>query len=170
MDIPLQARLEAISTLIFDVDGVFTNNTLLISDTDVIRIFNARDGFAVQTAVNAGFRMAIITGGKQDSMANRLKGLGITDVFYKVPIDKKLEVFEKYITDNQLDTSTILFMGDDIPDLLLMRAYPMLKVCPNDAVPEVKAIADIITNAKGGHEAVREIIELVMKAQNKWIF
>lgn len=165
----LTEHIQKINTFIFDVDGVFTDNSLIVSETDVSRVFNARDGYAVQMAAKAGFRLASITGGKQESLVRRLTGLGIKDVFYKVSTDKKLEVFDKYVADNNLSIESILYMGDDIPDLLLMQERNVLKVCPNDAVSEVLEIADFITTAKGGHEAVREIIELVMKTQGKWL-
>ena len=94
MDIQLKSKLSKITTFVFDVDGVFTDATLIVGESDVQRIFNVRDGYAVQIAVKSGYRMAVISGGKQKSIATRLSGLGIQDVYLSVATDKKLLVFQ----------------------------------------------------------------------------
>jgi 3-deoxy-D-manno-octulosonate 8-phosphate phosphatase (KDO 8-P phosphatase) len=151
------------------VDGVFTDATLIVGESDVQRIFNVRDGYAVQIAVKSGYRMAVISGGKQKSIATRLSGLGIQDVYLSVATDKKLLVFQEYVALNNLQEEEILFIGDDIPDYLLMKNTKVLACCPADATEEVKSICDFITPNFGGKGAVRDVIELVMKAQNKWL-
>jgi 3-deoxy-D-manno-octulosonate 8-phosphate phosphatase (KDO 8-P phosphatase) len=169
MDIKLKSKLSKITTFVFDVDGVFTDATLIVGESDVQRIFNVRDGYAVQIAVKSGYRMAVISGGKQKSIATRLSGLGIQDVYLSVATDKKLLVFQEYIALNNLQEEEILFIGDDIPDYLLMKNTKVLACCPADATEEVKGICDFITPNIGGKGAVRDVIELVMKAQNKWM-
>jgi 3-deoxy-D-manno-octulosonate 8-phosphate phosphatase (KDO 8-P phosphatase) len=169
MDIQLKSKLSKITTFVFDVDGVFTDATLIVGESDVQRIFNVRDGYAVQIAVKSGYRMAVISGGKQKSIATRLSGLGIQDVYLSVATDKKLLVFQEYIALNNLQEEEILFIGDDIPDYLLMKNTKVLACCPADATEEVKSICDFITPNFGGKGAVRDVIELVMKAQNKWM-
>lgn len=169
MDIKLKSKLSKITTFVFDVDGVFTDATLIVGESDVQRIFNVRDGYAVQIAVKSGYRMAVISGGKQKSIATRLSGLGIQDVYLSVATDKKLLVFQEYIALNNLQEEEILFIGDDIPDYLLMKNTKVLACCPADATEEVKSICDFITPNIGGKGAVRDVIELVMKAQNKWM-
>jgi 3-deoxy-D-manno-octulosonate 8-phosphate phosphatase (KDO 8-P phosphatase) len=169
MDIQLKSKLSKITTFVFDVDGVFTDATLIVGESDVQRIFNVRDGYAVQIAVKSGYRMAVISGGKQKSIATRLSGLGIQDVYLSVATDKKLLVFQEYIALNNLQEEEILFIGDDIPDYLLMKNTKVLACCPADATEEVKGICDFITPNIGGKGAVRDVIELVMKAQNKWM-
>jgi 3-deoxy-D-manno-octulosonate 8-phosphate phosphatase (KDO 8-P phosphatase) len=169
MDIQLKSKLSKITTFVFDVDGVFTDATLIVGESDVQRIFNVRDGYAVQIAVKSGYRMAVISGGKQKSIATRLSGLGIQDVYLSVATDKKLLVFQEYIALNNLQEEEILFIGDDIPDYLLMKNTKVLACCPADATEEVKSICDFITPNFGGKGAVRDVIELVMKAQNKWL-
>ena len=169
MDIQLKSKLSKITTFVFDVDGVFTDATLIVGESDVQRIFNVRDGYAVQIAVKSGYRMAVISGGKQKSIATRLSGLGIQDVYLSVATDKKLLVFQEYIALNNLQEEEILFIGDDIPDYLLMKNTKVLACCPADATEEVKSICDFITPNFGGKGAVRDVIELIMKAQNKWM-
>ncbi|CAN1485383.1 COG1778 Low specificity phosphatase (HAD superfamily) [Spirosomataceae bacterium] len=169
MDIKLKSKLSKITTFVFDVDGVFTDATLIVGESDVQRIFNVRDGYAVQIAVKSGYRMAVISGGKQKSIATRLSGLGIQDVYLSVATDKKLLVFQEYVALNNLQEEEILFIGDDIPDYLLMKNTKVLACCPADATEEVKSICDFITPNFGGKGAVRDVIELVMKAQNKWL-
>ena len=169
MDIQLKSKLSKITTFVFDVDGVFTDATLIVGESDVQRIFNVRDGYAVQIAVKSGYRMAVISGGKQKSIATRLSGLGIQDVYLSVATDKKLLVFQEYVALNNLQEEEILFIGDDIPDYLLMKNTKVLACCPADATEEVKSICDFITPNFGGKGAVRDVIELVMKAQNKWL-
>jgi 3-deoxy-D-manno-octulosonate 8-phosphate phosphatase (KDO 8-P phosphatase) len=169
MDNQLKSKLSKITTFVFDVDGVFTDATLIVGESDVQRIFNVRDGYAVQIAVKSGYRMAVISGGKQKSIATRLSGLGIQDVYLSVATDKKLLVFQEYVALNNLQEEEILFIGDDIPDYLLMKNTKVLACCPADATEEVKGICDFITPNIGGKGAVRDVIELVMKAQNKWL-
>lgn len=169
MDIKLKSKLSKISTFVFDVDGVFTDATLLVGENDVQRIFNVRDGYAVQIAVKSGYRMAVISGGKQKSIATRLSALGVQDVYLSVGTDQKLPVFQEYISQHKLQEEEILFIGDDIPDYLLMKNTKVMACCPADAVEEVKGICDFITPNVGGRGAVRDVIELVMKAQNKWM-
>lgn len=169
MDIKLKSKLSKITTFIFDVDGVFTDATLLVGEDDVQRVFNVRDGYAVQIAFKSGYRMAVISGGKQKSIATRLSGLGIHDIFLSVGTDQKLPVFQKYISERELEEEEVLFIGDDIPDYLLMKTTKVLACCPADATEEVKSISDYISPVSGGNGAVRDVIELVMKAQGKWM-
>lgn len=169
MDIKLRARLKKITTIIFDVDGVFTDATLVVSENDVTRTFNVRDGYAVQMAAKAGYNIAAITGGKQDSIKTRLESLGVKDVYHKVGTAQKLETFDKFVSKYQLSVEEIIYVGDDIPDYLLMSARNVLSICPADAVEEVKAVCHFISDKKGGKGVVREVIEMVMKSQNTWL-
>jgi 3-deoxy-D-manno-octulosonate 8-phosphate phosphatase (KDO 8-P phosphatase) len=169
MDIKLKAKLSKITTFVFDVDGVFTDATLLVGEGDVQRVFNVRDGYAVQIAIKSGYRMAVISGGKQKSIATRLSGLGVQDVYLSVGTDQKLPTLQKYMSEKGLNEEEILFIGDDIPDYLLMTSTRVLSCCPADATQEVKNVSDYISPIVGGRGAVRDVIELVMKAQGKWM-
>lgn len=158
--------LKDIRCFIFDVDGVFTDGGLLVTENDeFLRIMNAKDGFALKWAIDAGYEVLIITGGSSDGVKKRFERLGVKEVFLK--IHDKISVFNQLVADGKVDASKTLYMGDDIPD------YPVLKAakigaCPNDAVPEIKSVAQIITNKKGGEGCVREVIETVLRLQGKW--
>ena len=165
----LEDKLKRISTFVFDIDGVFTDATLTVSKDDVTRTFNVRDGYAVQMALKSGYQVAVISGGKQESIVTRMNSIGVQDVFIKVGTADKPKFLEEYLKDKNVSAEEVLFIGDDIPDLLLMQAFPVLCCCPSDAVDEVKVAADYIANTPGGKGAVREVIELVMKAQDKWM-
>ena len=162
-------KLKKITTLVFDIDGVFTDATVTVTQDDVTRTFNVRDGYAVQMARKSGYRMAVISGGKQESIITRMRALGVEDVFIRVGTAEKPDIFRTYIGERGVTAEEVLYIGDDIPDLLIMNAFPVLACCPADAVPEVLARADYITGAPGGKGAVREVIEWVMKAQDKWM-
>jgi 3-deoxy-D-manno-octulosonate 8-phosphate phosphatase (KDO 8-P phosphatase) len=95
-----------------------------------------------------------------------LKGLGIQDVF--LGLDSKLEVYINYLQQNDLTADQVLFMGDDIPDLQVMKLAG-LAVCPLDAVEEIKAISHYISSRNGGEGCVRDIVEKVLKIQNLWM-
>ncbi len=159
-------RFRGIHTFIFDVDGVFTDNSLMVLENGrLLRTMSARDGYAVKQALNNNYRVAIITGGRSTGVKDRLMALGIEDYFDGV--QNKISVFEKYISDNNLDTSGVLYMGDDIPDYEVLRRVG-LPTCPKDAVHEVKSVSQYICSKNGGAGCVREIIEKVMKLHDRW--
>lgn len=155
-----------IQTLIFDVDGVLTDNSVIVMENgQLIRKMNVRDGLALKMAVEEGFKVCIITGGKSKGVAERLKGLGISDIY--LGANNKLEAYDELLHMYDLDQDEILYMGDDLPDYGIMKKVG-LPVCPANAVPEIKAIAQYISPLKGGEGCVRDVIEKVMKLQNKW--
>ncbi len=169
MDLRFKSKLKKITTFIFDVDGVFTDGRLIVGDTEVQRVFHVRDGYAVQMAAKADYKMAIISGGKQESIKKRLGGLGIKDIFLAVPTTDKLKVFDRYLSDNNLKEEEVLFLGDDLPDYEIMKHRKVLSCCPADAVAEVKKVANYTAKRKGGDEVVREVIEMVLKAREDWL-
>lgn len=169
MDLRLKGRIAKISTLIFDVDGVFTDGTIIVSDSEVQRVFNVKDGYAVQMALKAGYKLAVISGGKQESIRTRLGGLGIPEIHLSVSTDGKPGILDAVLGKWNLAEEEVLYIGDDIPDLLLMKGRKLFKACPADARPEVLEQTDFICPSRGGHGAVRDVIELVMKTQNTWM-
>lgn len=169
MDIRLKSKISKITTFVFDVDGVFTDATIIVGEHDVQRVFNVRDGYAVQIALKQGYQMAVISGGKQKSIETRLGGLGIKHIYLGVGLDKKLSTLAEFMDKTGISEEEILFIGDDIPDYLIMNNTNVLSACPADATEEVIAVADYISPIKGGYGAVRDVIELVMKAQGKWM-
>jgi 3-deoxy-D-manno-octulosonate 8-phosphate phosphatase (KDO 8-P phosphatase) len=159
--------LKNITTLIFDYDGVFTDGKVLITETgEQLRTANVKDGYALQLAKKNGYRIAIISGGTSETVVKRMSGLGITDVFIKV--DHKIHVFRDYLKKHNLKLEEVLFMGDDIPDIEIMREAGV-SICPADAAEEVKALANYISHMNGGEGCVRDILEQVMKVQGKWL-
>lgn len=156
-----------IDTFIFDVDGVLTDGKLHIaSNGDLLRQMNVKDGYALKAAIDNGFHVCIISGGKNDGVKTRLQNLGIDEVH--LGIADKIEVFENYLKKHQIDAQNVLYMGDDIPDYWVMKKVG-LPACPQDAVPEIKSICRYISHKKGGKGAVRDVLEQVMKVQNKWM-
>lgn len=158
--------LEHITTFIFDVDGVLTDGTIILTTTgDMLRTMHTKDGFALKTALNAGFKVCIISGGTNDGVRVRLNGLGITDVY--LGAHNKVEQLDAYLKTNTIKPENVLYMGDDIPDIPVMKLVG-LPCCPQDAVPEIKAISKYISHKLGGKGCVRDVIEQVLKVQGKW--
>lgn len=160
-------KLASINTLIFDVDGVFTNSQLLLMpDGEMVRAMSTRDGFAVQLAIKKGLTICIITGGKSEAVRERFMRLGVKDVFLNV--SDKVQVLKKYITENKLNLNNTLYMGDDLPDLHVMQQVG-LPCCPVDAVAEIKQVSNYVSPYQGGNGCVRDIIEQVLKTQGLWM-
>ncbi len=159
--------LKNINTFIFDYDGVLTDGTVLLSSSgELFRTSSVKDGYALQLAVRKGYRIAIITGGKSDSIVKRFKSLDIKDVF--ISVESKIDIFNKYIKKNNINKENILYMGDDIPDYQVMKEVAV-PCCPADAAEEIKSISKFISDLKGGEGCVRDIIEQVLKVQGKWM-
>lgn len=159
-------KFAEVDTLIFDVDGVFTNSTLLVLESGkLLRQMHTRDGYAVKAALRAGYRVCVITGGKSEGVRIRLQNLGVTDIY--VGIQDKIEAYEEYIDLYEIDEEKVLYMGDDLPDYDVMRrvGFP---VCPIDAAPEIKKLSQYISPVKGGEGCVREVIERTLKIAGKW--
>ena len=113
-------ELKHIRNFIFDVDGVFTDGSILIhEDGSMLRTMNTKDGYAVKAALHAGFSVCIVSGGTNPAVQKRLNDLGVKDVF--LGIHNKVKTLEKYLSDNNLKASESLFMGDDIPDIPAMN-------------------------------------------------
>lgn len=160
------ALFKKVTTLVFDVDGVLTDGTVLVLDNGLqARRMHIKDGFGLQMALKNGLRVVIISGGYSDPVIDRLSKLGIADVFMSV-MDKK-EFLANYIADKGLKWEEILYMGDDLPDLATLKAAGVSCV-PADAVPEILEMADYITQLNGGMGCVREVIEKVLKVQGRW--
>jgi len=159
-------RLKKIKTICLDVDGVLTNSSLLIGpDAKLWRTMHARDGFAMFNALKKGYKLAVITGGRNDMVANRLKALGIEDVF--LASYNKVKVLEDYVTKNNLNYEELLFMGDDVNDFFAIQKAGCI-ACPADACHEVKSVAHYISSRKGGNGCVRDVIEKIMRLNDDW--
>ena len=155
-----------IKTFIFDVDGVLTDGMLhLDHEGRLLRTMNAKDGFALKIALDKGYNVCIITGGNESSVKDRLRGLGITDIYMNSLY--KLEPFEEYIDVYGLNASEVAYMGDDVPDLEVLKKVG-LATCPKDASPQVQQIADYVSSKNGGGGCVRDLIEQVLRVQGNW--
>lgn len=158
--------MNSISTFIFDVDGVLTDGTIHVTQTgEMLREMHIRDGFAMKAAVESGYHVCIISGGSNEGVRIRLRNLGITDIYLATP--DKVATYKEYIELYQIKPENVLYMGDDIPDFHVMQMVG-LPTCPQDAAPEIKAISTYISHINGGKGAVRDVIEQVMKVQEKW--
>lgn len=159
-------KLKDITTFIFDVDGVLTDGSVQVTDNgQSLRTFNIKDGYAMQLAVKRGYNICIISGGDGIAMGKRFFNLGVTDVF--LAAGDKVSIFNQYLLDKNITAGEVLYMGDDIPDLKVMKLVG-LPTCPADAVEEIKAISAFVSPYNGGKTAVRDIIEKVMKVQERW--
>ncbi len=160
-------KLKNIKAFVFDVDGVLgSDKVLLFPDGQMLRTMNIKDGFALQYAVRKGYKIAIITGGASDAVKKRFENLGITDVY--ILSKNKLEDYLHFLTQNNLNDSEVLYMGDDLPDYPVMQRVA-IPTCPSNAADEIKAISAYISSKKGGDGAVRDVIQQVLKAQGKWM-
>ena len=159
--------LPQITTFIFDVDGVLTNGKVLItSQGEMYREMDTKDGYALKCALVQGFKVAIISGGTNEGVRNRLKALGIYDIY--LGAHHKEEPFQDLVSNYKLSADEIIYMGDDVPDMGIMEQVA-LGVCPADAVIDVKKIADYVSHKKGGEGCVRDIIEQTLRVQGKWL-
>jgi 3-deoxy-D-manno-octulosonate 8-phosphate phosphatase (KDO 8-P phosphatase) len=159
-------KLRAVKAFVFDVDGVFTNNTIQVTETgELLRTMNVRDGQSVKWAIEAGYMMGVITGGRSEGTKKRLTDLGIAE--YYSGVKEKLPAFHSFLERTGMLSSEVCYMGDDMPDLPVMRRV-IVSACPADSVPEVIEISDYISPLPGGAGCVRDIIEKVMKIQGKW--
>ena len=160
-------KLIKIKNFVFDVDGVFTDGSIIVDNSgNELRVFSTRDGIAVKLATEKGYNFCVISGGKNEGVRKRLNKLGIKNVY--LGVNNKMEVFKSFMNDNNLKTSETMFMGDDIPDIQILKMVG-LSCCPNDAANEVREVVDYISIKKGGEGCVRDIIEQILTIQKNWI-
>ncbi len=164
----IKARFEKITTFVLDVDGVMTDGKIMICETGhFVRTMNVRDGFAKQHAIKQGYQIFVISGGVSPAVEQRLRRLGIQEVF--MGIQNKLETMQNLLKKYDLTPEKVIYVGDDLPDIEAIQLAG-IKCCPADAVPEIMSIADFVSTHKGGEGCVREIIEQVLRVQGKWRF
>ena len=155
-----------IRTFVFDIDGVLTNSQLLATeDGHLLRSVNIKDGYAIQLAVKKGYYLWIISGGNSAAMQTRFQNLGMKEAHIRVQ-DKKA-LMQELVTKYNTSPETILYMGDDMPDLQVMQMCG-LPTCPSDACPEAMAASRYISPIKGGMGCVRDVIEKVLKLNGDW--
>ena len=160
-------KLKNIKGFIFDVDGVLSMDTSpLDKNGDPVRTANVKDGFALRYALQNGFQMAIITGANTPRVKHRYKKLGVEHIYMNS--FNKIECLDEILKKTGLQKNEILYMGDDLVDLQVMKQIG-IPTCPMDAVPEIKAVSLYISDKKGGEGCVRDVIEQVMRSQGKWM-
>jgi 3-deoxy-D-manno-octulosonate 8-phosphate phosphatase (KDO 8-P phosphatase) len=159
-------KLIPITLLMLDVDGVLTDGTIIYSDSgEEIKAFNVRDGHGLKLLMRAGIEVALLTARESKVVLHRARDLGIRDVYQKA-IDK-LAAYRGIIAEKGIEDKNVCFVGDDIIDIPVLRRVGF-SAAVADAVPEVQKVVDYVTSQAGGKGAVREVCELLLKAQNKW--
>jgi len=162
----IQAALKKIKVVVMDVDGVLTDGRIIIDSNGVeTKNFDVQDGLGIVLLQKCGIKTAIISARESGVVAFRAKDLKIDKVY--VGVYPKLSAFEDMLKEFNVQEAQVCFIGDDVADLSLMRRCG-ISVAVANAVFEVKQIADYVTVKKGGHGAVREAIELILKAQGHW--
>ncbi len=161
-------KLKGIRSFVFDVDGVFTDGSVLVQeDGSLLRNMNTKDGFALKHAINSGLEVFIITGGKSPGVFKRFQHLGVPEenIFYDC--HDKDSVLKSLIREKRINPAHTAYMGDDIPDYEAMRLVE-LPTCPSDAIQEIKTISLYVSPREGGKGCVRDILEKILKVQGKW--
>ena len=159
----LKQKLQRIKLIVLDVDGVLTNGAIILSGLDSdTKQFNAQDGFGITLARQAGIRFGILTGRTSDAVKRRVKELKID--YYECGHFYKQDALQAMINDAALSAEQVLYMGDDILDLVC-KPHVGVFVAPANAMNRVKQNADWVTQRKGGDAAVREVIEVLLEAQ-----
>jgi 3-deoxy-D-manno-octulosonate 8-phosphate phosphatase (KDO 8-P phosphatase) len=163
-------RAKKIRVLLMDVDGVLTDGRIWLTWTvegsaHEIKGFSAQDGVRLKLARAAGLRTGVITGRESQAMTRRAKETELEFVYQKQAV--KLPAYEEILQESGAKEDEVCFIGDDLPDLPILKRVG-LAVAVANAAPEAKAVAHYVTRKAGGHGAVSEVIELILKAQGKW--
>jgi 3-deoxy-D-manno-octulosonate 8-phosphate phosphatase (KDO 8-P phosphatase) len=155
-----------IKLLILDIDGVMTDGRIVINEQgEEIKTFNAKDGQGIKFLIKSGIELAIISGRSSRAVERRVTDLGIHEIYQGV-YDKG-SLCSDLIQQRRLKKQEVACMGDDLPDIPMFQQVG-LSIAVADAAPEVRDKAHFVTKNKGGEGAVREICELILKAQGIW--
>ena len=162
----INEKMKHIRLLLLDVDGVLTDGSIIYHhDGTETKIFNVKDGLGLRLLMDAGIQTGIVTGRSSNALLHRCRNLGIKNIFDGVK--DKASVISKVSEQTGVSSGQTAFMGDDLPDLPLMRRVG-LAVAVADAHETVKKHAHIVSSLKGGRGAVREICEAILKAKGFW--
>jgi 3-deoxy-D-manno-octulosonate 8-phosphate phosphatase (KDO 8-P phosphatase) len=152
--------------VVFDVDGVLTDGRFWLSDDGVeSKAFNTQDGFGIRQLLSAGLEVAVISGRRSNAVEKRMSELGVRHVF--LGCDDKVAAFRSLINDLGIETANTAYVGDDVPDIPVLRAAG-LGIAVANAVAEVKAECALTTTASGGHGAVREVCDLILASRSRF--
>jgi 3-deoxy-D-manno-octulosonate 8-phosphate phosphatase (KDO 8-P phosphatase) len=162
----ISEKLKNIKLLLLDVDGVLTDGSIIYNDNnEETKTFNVKDGFGIRLLMDAGIEVGIVTGRASKALIHRCNNLGLSLIFDGV-VDKSA-IFDKIMEETGLSEYEIAFIGDDLPDLPLLKKAG-LSIAVSDAHEVVRSNVDLVTSAKGGNGAVREICEAILKAGGLW--
>ncbi|WP_369743194.1 3-deoxy-manno-octulosonate-8-phosphatase KdsC [Pseudidiomarina sp. PP-1MA] len=161
----LMDKFAQIKLVIFDVDGVFSDGRIYLGNQgEELKAFHTRDGFGVKALLNAGIKVAVITGRRSALVENRMHALGVSDIYQGQ--EDKLSAYQQLAEKYQLTDQAIACMGDDIPDLAMLQQCAVA-VAPHDAHPFVQQHAVYVTSQRGGFGAVRELSDLILLSQGQ---
>ena len=162
----LVEKAKKITHIFLDVDGVMTDGKIIYGESGKeLKQFDVKDGVGIKLAQKAGIEFVIITGRTSDSVAQRCRELDIHDVYQGSW--EKLTIVNSIMKEKNISLDRIAYMGDDIVDLPVMRRTG-LAAAPADGVEEILEICHFVSGKPGGRGAVRELIELILKSQNRW--
>jgi len=162
----MKEKLKKIKAVVMDVDGVLTNGHIVYDSAGrEIKQFDVQDGYGIVLCRKAGLKTAIITARESKPVAIRALDLKIDKTYQNAY--PKLNVYRRMLVDLKVKDSEVCYIGDDIPDLHVIRKAGF-GVAVRNAVAEVKRAADYVTKKEGGRGAVREVIEMILKTQKKW--
>ncbi|TAK03396.1 phenylphosphate carboxylase subunit delta [bacterium] len=162
----MRKKAKKIKLLLLDVDGVLTDGGIVMNDRgEEVKQFDVRDGHGIRLLLRAGVQIGLITGRTSKVVGHRARDLGIR-ILYQKAYDK-LDIYQKIKRKSGLKDQQIAYVGDDIVDLPILRKVG-LAMTVRDCWAELKREVDYVAAGKGGRGAVREIIELLLKAQGKW--
>ena len=159
--------LQKIRAIVFDLDGVLSGSTIALDlEGTPLRTVNIKDGYAIQLAMKMGLRIAIISGCRIEAVRMRYEGLGMEDIYLGAAV--KIKTYEVFKAKYGYADEEVMFMGDDIPDLEVMRRVGC-PVCPKDACHEVREVSIYVSDRNGGEGCGRDVIEQTLRAQGKWL-
>jgi 3-deoxy-D-manno-octulosonate 8-phosphate phosphatase (KDO 8-P phosphatase) len=159
-------KCKNIKLMLFDVDGVLTDGSIVYNENgNEIKVFNVKDGLGIRLLMKANIQVGIVSGRSSEALRHRCQNLGITLVYEGVR--DKGTLLDEIVETTGYHSEEIAFMGDDLPDLPIMRKVG-LSIAVADAHEVVIAQADMTTRANGGCGAVREVCEEILKSQGYW--
>ena len=164
-DISIERRASRVKLLLMDCDGVLTDGRIWLVDREQQKAFNVRDGLGLNLLHECGIKSGVISGLNSSALARRSEALGIS--YVRQGNNDKIAAFEEILSEATVEPSHVAYVGDDLTDLPLLRRVGF-SVAVADAVAEVRAAAHFVTEARGGNGAVREVIEIILKAQGRW--
>jgi YrbI family 3-deoxy-D-manno-octulosonate 8-phosphate phosphatase len=160
LDVVLKRRLKNLKAVVMDVDGVLTDGGMYYGPSgEMMKKFNTKDGMAMELLQKAGIRIAWITGEQTDIVKKRAEKLNVSDIY--TGVKDKLNSLNMFLSKYNISYDYVCYMGDEVNDIEAMKKVGV-SVAVQDAVSEVKALADIVLTKKGGEGAVRELAELIL--------